>query len=298
MFYKLRLPALILSTCFALFLISGCSDDDNPAGGEPSDEDHLRAVGVMLTSGSDTLVIADGTVVTGEVEVLHEASVGPCVVWFLDPDSGWYHPLEEASSSLDDNHTLTIEITDPSVASATLGADVSGGDPWSVTFNGLLAGVTSLRVKIVHNDHPDYTSPLLPLHVEEEHFAAVGVMLIQGADTLFIVNGSQITGQFSAPLNAESPLTEVWFLDPDGDWIRPAGGHEDGLDEEGTALAVEVENTGMITITLGVNIPGNEDAWSFTATGEEIGTTRIRILAVHEDHPDYTSPWIPAVVTP
>lgn len=297
MFNKFRLVTPLLLACFALFVISGCSDDDNPAGSDPTDTDHLRAVGVMLIEGTDTLVTADGTAVSGEIHIHHEESVGPCMVWFLDPDSGWYHPTEEATSSLDHDHELAIELTDPSIASVELGEEIHGADPWSVSFTGLLEGETSFRVKIIHVDHPDYTSPLLPLHVAEEHFAAVGVMLVQATDTLVTVNGSQISGQFPVLLDMESSLTEVWFLDPDGDWVRPEEGHEDGLDHEGLELAIEVENSAMITIILGEDIPGNEDHWSFSATGDAVGTTNIRILAMHADHSDYTSPWIPAEVT-
>ncbi len=154
----------VLPFSFLLLFAVGCSDDDNPAGGDPSDEGHMRAVGVMLIHGTDTLVTADGTVVTGEIHVHAGDTLGPCAVWFLDPDSGWYHPVEE-HTTLDHDHELLIEAENAAFVNVILGEEVTGGDPWSAYFAGLQEGTTAIRVKILHMDHPDYTSPQLPISV-------------------------------------------------------------------------------------------------------------------------------------
>lgn len=153
--YALAFLALLL------WLAAGCSDDDNPAG--DTNEDHLHAAGVMLIHGTDTLVTAEGTVVTGSVSVTAGDTLGPCEVWFFDPDSGWYHPEEEPS--LDHDHELLIDVEDETIVSVILGEEVAGADPWSAFFAGRQSGATVMRVKIMHLDHPDYTSPELPVLV-------------------------------------------------------------------------------------------------------------------------------------
>ena len=283
--YFRRTRCMLALSLAALFVISGCSDDDNPAGNNPQDQHHLHAVGVRLIHDSDTLVTADGTNVTGEIEIHEGDTLGPCLVWFLDPDSGWYHPAEHA------DHHLQIDVTASNIVQAILGETITGADPWSCSFIGLEHGETTVRVKILHVDHPDYTSPLLPVHVHEKHANAAGLALISGTDTLVIVNGSQVTGSLTIPIGASGALIHVWFMDPDSEWFQPGVHHGE------PSLGVAVADTLLLTVLVGDEIAGNNDPWIFQAAGSAVGATTIQITIVHEDHADYTSPQIPVTIT-
>lgn len=156
------LPLFALAVVFALFV--GCSEDeDNPAG---EDSEHAEAYGCVLIFGSDTLVTADTTAVTGGLTVAVDDTLGPIEVWFLDEDGDLFRPEHDDAGPLDhEEHELDIRIEDGTLATASLGHEISEEFEWAFYLNGLSAGTTTLRVAILHEGHDDFTSALIPLTV-------------------------------------------------------------------------------------------------------------------------------------
>lgn len=156
--YSIR--AMALSAAFAgLLFIGGCGDaDDNPA---THHHNHLEAVGTRLIHESDTLCTVDGTAVSGGLALTAGDTLQPIQVWFLDEDGDWLQP-----DSDDTDHALDIQVADTSVAKIVLGRNLAAPHTaWSIAAVGRAAGTTSVRMIVIHEDHPDYTSPEIPVTV-------------------------------------------------------------------------------------------------------------------------------------
>jgi len=154
-------------TC--LFSFAGCSNsDDNPAG---DDGDHAEAFGTALIVGSDTLVIADGNVVTGSLAVTFPDTLGPIQVWFLDEDGEWFRPEAHdhgpLASSEDEVVELDVRIENEAMASARLGHEDGEEWEWAFYLNSITTGTTTLRIALLHEGHDDYVSPQIPVVVTD-----------------------------------------------------------------------------------------------------------------------------------
>lgn len=161
----------VLVAGLLLFTMAGCSDDGNPAdSGE--NENHLESVGVRILDTDSTVVAeADGTDVSGSITLSNGAVSAFYTVHFLDPDSGeWYDPEEREAEHVEGeehSHELVATLTDDALATVTMGEEIADAPThWGFQLEGVATGETTFRVEIYHEDHPDYTSPLIPLVVE------------------------------------------------------------------------------------------------------------------------------------
>jgi len=122
-----------------------------------------------------------------------------------------------------------------------------------------------------------------------------------GTEILRLWEG-EITGSLTLPVGATMSELEIWFLDDDGDEIRP--GHDDhdhsalarseGDDhdhDEEYSMAFMVEDSGVATMAM----HGDEE-WAVDLTGVAAGTTTVQFMVMHGDHADFTSLALPIVV--
>jgi hypothetical protein len=125
------------------------------------EEPHQEADGLLIRREGQVLV----TIWRGHVEGFLHVEPGMMTdtldVTFLDPDSVEFTPPVE-------HFEFDHEIDDPSKVSLTEVPD------WSFRLNGLLTGVTQLRVIIFHEDHADFTSPDVPVLVASSAHAGHG----------------------------------------------------------------------------------------------------------------------------
>lgn len=148
-----------------------------------------------------------------------------------------------------------------------------------------------------------------PVTPSEEHFEAAGyVILNENEEVIFRVFEGQVDNTIADALviNLADGMGEfeVHFLDEDGDDIgTPEGDHDhdhlqgssieeeddDHDHEEGEyELSVEVQDEGIAT--------AEAHEWEVELTPVAVGTTQMRIQIMHEEHADFTSPFVPLEV--
>ncbi|MFN3194375.1 MAG: hypothetical protein ACE364_00320 [Chlorobiota bacterium] len=148
-----------------------------------------------------------------------------------------------------------------------------------------------------------------PVTPSEEHFEAVGyIILNENEEVIFRVFEGQVDNSISESLiiNLADGMGEfeVHFLDEGGDDIGTPEGdhdhdHEDGLGveeedddhdhEEGEySLSIEVQDEGIAI--------AESHEWEVELTPIAVGTTQMRIQIMHEEHADFTSPFVPLEV--
>ncbi len=172
---RFSLLAALLPLFALLLILPACSDDDdNPV--DAGETEHLEAFGVRLLLGETVLVTADGSDVTGTLELTAGVTTDLITVEFLDEDGDWFDPADEdhdheaapAEEDHDHEHELALVIADNGVATFTLGEDIDDAPShWSLTLTGVAAGETTLTVKILHEGHDDYVSPEFTVTVVE-----------------------------------------------------------------------------------------------------------------------------------
>ena len=278
----MRLTRYTVSLFLMVLLLAGfagCSDDDNPAD-TSENEHHLESVGVrVLDSDNNVLVEANGTEVTGSIEVHEGGESGFLTVLFLDPDTDeWYDPEDRETGheeGEDHHHELVVTLTDTDLLSVTLGEEIeNAATEWGFLLEGLEHGETTLRIQIYHEDHPDYTSPLLPVAVEHhEHLNSVGVALVADGTDLVVVNGTSVTGELTVAQGASISPIDVFWIDADGNRFQP-----DAVEQPDYQLEVESDAATTASTTLG------DGAWQFSLNGIAAGSTEIHVRLLHGDH--------------
>ncbi|MCA9759512.1 MAG: hypothetical protein KDA27_27200, partial [Candidatus Eisenbacteria bacterium] len=265
--------AVALSIFVIGFLgIHGCSDD-NPADPGPGETcDHFDADGVVLEAEGETVVSQWEGDVSGEVELELEESRAISVV-FLDPDSTRGVPADAC-----EDQYLEVTVDDESIATVNL--DAPDGR-WSFTITGASEGETSIRVRIIHVDHSDFTSLELPVVVGDE-VPIEGFRIMDGATMLV----EQVEGVLSGEIELEpdgslGPL-DVVFLDPEGNVVTP---------EEGATLSFTVADPSIATVTQA----GLGD-YSFQLDAVDEGETSFTFSLLHMGHSDFDSEPVPVVV--
>lgn len=151
-----------------------------------------------------------------------------------------------------------------------------------------------------------------PVTPSEEHFEAAGyVILNENEEVIFRVYEGQVDNTIADALviNLADGMGEfeVHFLDENGDDIGTPEGdhdhddlkgssieeedddHDDHDHEEGEyELSVEVQDEGIAT--------AEAHEWEVELTPVAVGTTQMRIQIMHEEHADFTSPFVPLEV--
>jgi hypothetical protein len=274
--FKTPRTACVALAAMTLFFCA--CDSDNPVTGE--DGHHLEALGTAIIQGSDTLVMAtsaDPNDVSGVIELYENESLENLQVIFLDDHGDWFlpDPQEHEDHSLNLLHNqLALHIdVDPAT--------------WLVDIQGLTSGETVLRVEIEHEDHADYVSPELPIHVEEQagtHGPPVGMNLVYENVVLATAHPNRdVTGGTFLQQSESIGPVEIWFFDEDSTLFQPGVDHypEFTLEDSEWVQLLDYEQAGY------------ENVWSFSVMGLAIGSGGLVIDILHGDHSHYTSPSIP-----
>ncbi|MCB2213130.1 hypothetical protein KQI52_13535 [bacterium] len=170
---RFSLLAALLPLFALLLILPACSeDDDNPV--DAGETEHTEAFGARLLLGETVLAEADGSEVTGSLELTAGVTTELITVQFLDEDGDWFDPADHdheaapAEENEDHDSELALVIADTDIATFTLGEDIAEATThWSLTLTGVDAGATTLTVKILHEGHDDYVSPTFPITVVE-----------------------------------------------------------------------------------------------------------------------------------
>ncbi len=251
--------------------LAGSDDYTSPDIEVHIEHDHAEAEGLRLVQNGDTIVYVDGATVTGEVEAHHEETTDPIEVWFVSAEAELFQP------DTADGFALVDSLTDTTLAT------IQQTGEWEFTITGVEEGMTSLFIGIFHEDHIDYLSPEIEVHVEEEHAEAEGLRLVRNGDTVVVVDGSTVTGEIEVfHQQTSSPIT-VWFVSAESELFQP-----DTVD--GFSLEHTLSDTTLASFQ-------QTGEWEFTVTGIATGTTSLTIGIHHEEHTDYTSPDIDLSVT-
>jgi hypothetical protein len=269
-----------LTLIISLFIFA-CSDD-NPV--EPVDE-HFEAIGLFVISSGDTIVKYVGGVVTGEIEV-EEGDLTPLLsVKFITEDG-------EVGIPPSDVWSLSWEIENTDHADL----ESHGGELAEYRFHirGKEEGTTNIKIIINHNDHKDFESKEIPIHVEHGdgliHGAPEGLILIQeiSRDTIVTYDdhgGFEAGSKIAVKAGEETGHISVQFFDHDMNYFTPDEMHHFlELTTSDTTIAVAEQHGG--------------ETWEFEIEGKKAGNTNLTIDLRHDDHSGFKVEDIPVEVNP
>jgi hypothetical protein len=148
-------PLKVLLVAAVAFTLAACGDDDNPV--DSDHDEHAEAVGLVITDSGAEIVRDERGTVTGEIEVGVERETTLLSVRFLAEDGDLFVPE-------DDHYSLGFEIADESIAEIEWHEE---DGKWAFHVVGHAAGETTIRLKIMHDDHADFVSRPLEIHVTE-----------------------------------------------------------------------------------------------------------------------------------
>ena len=121
-------------------------------------EEYTPAVGLIVRDSGTEIVRVESGQVTGEIEVGHGLKTDLLSVRFIAEDGDLFTP------NAGDGYALDWEIADESIAEVEHHAE---DDAWAFHIIGLAEGQTTIRIKINYEDHADFVSPEIEIHVEE-----------------------------------------------------------------------------------------------------------------------------------
>ncbi len=160
---KLINSTILFSVILISILLTGCDDTDSVT---PS-EDHFEAAGYIIKNANDSTVFkvlkgqVDNTISESFVLILAEDSQ-KYTIEFLDEDGkniGIPEHDEHEDSEEDEEHELNFEIEDINFAQFDI-------TEWEINISPLKVGETTFRIQILHEGHPDFTSPYVPMVIK------------------------------------------------------------------------------------------------------------------------------------
>lgn len=261
--------ALILATMAACGLLAACS---NPTESRPEPKcDHVDADGIvveMTTATPDSLLASQwqGTV-GGSIALEAGHAMSGVRVTFLDADS-----TRIVVSTDCEDHRLAWTVAD----TALLDVAADGTDRWSVVLTPKQTGDTSVRFRVWHGDHADFTSLPIPVSITpgtDPHAEAEGLRVELAGQRLATVWQGAAEGAVEVAAGDSTHVLTVRFLDADGDAFTPVG-----ADVE---LAATVEGTAARVAPAG--------DWSVRIHGLATGSATLTLTLMHDGHADYTS---------
>ncbi|PKL80585.1 MAG: hypothetical protein CVV25_03520 [Ignavibacteriae bacterium HGW-Ignavibacteriae-4] len=150
---KLINSAILFSILFFSFLFVGCDNSDSVT---PS-ENHFEAAGYIIKNEADSTVFK---VLKGQVDNLIAESF---TLMFADGSQIYsIEFLDENGDNIsvpDEEHTLLFEMEDNTFANFNI-------TEWMININLLKVGKTNFRIQILHEGHPDFTSPYVPMEIK------------------------------------------------------------------------------------------------------------------------------------
>jgi hypothetical protein len=254
----------------SLLFFTYCSD--NSTG---PDDEHADAVGMRIVSSGVTIVsyIRDGAL-TGHIEAEAGEMTGHMDIEFYDDeDDEWFTPEE-------DHYELSIEIEDTTIAQYWQHEGDEGGFEFHI--RGINEGHTHAVFSIIHDDHPDFVSREIEIHVEHGHGNGhdepEGIHLVKesSGDTLASwdmhdgVEGDDIV----LANGTESGHIEVVFFTHEGHQVNPGSEY---------FLEFSVDNTDIAEIE---QHDTTNEPWAFEISAKSTGSTTftIKLIEIHDDH--------------
>jgi hypothetical protein len=259
--------------------VSNCNDD-NPVD---SEEEHFAAIGLFIISSGDTIVTYQGGEVTGEIE-LHEGELSPLLsVKFITEDG-------EVGIPDGDEWSLDWVIEDTDIADLESHGDEL--EEYRFHIRGKEEGETEITIIINHNDHKDFESQPIHIHVEhgdgQEYGEPEGLILIQEStgDTIVTYDdhdGLEAGSKISVKTGEETGHIMVWFFDHDMNYFRPnEAEHFLVLTTADTTIAQVEQHEG--------------EHWEFEVEGRQVGNTTLTVDLWHDSHSDLKIEDIPVEV--
>ncbi len=270
-----KMIKLLLLLTIGTFTFISCDDDDD----DSHSHDEQEAVGLNLTV-SDTIAVsqdADGNV-SGHL-MTQENSATTVYLEFVDADGETFIP------HLDDGYSAHYEVGDTNIA---IVHDVSGGtghnhsdttsssSHWEFHIQGKSAGMTTLKVRILHEDHTNFTSELINIHVHEASTSGGTpkkmVLKNHSGTELATTNADSATGMVMAELNSMTHIM-VSFLDSDGNVTVP--------DTTNRFIEAETADSSIATV---MNAGNDSAPWEFMLNGvaEGMTTIQLKLVFLHE----------------
>lgn len=160
----------LLVFSFSLLLVS-CSDSDPVA---PSEE-HFEAAGFVISNEDGNVLFKQlkgqiDTDISSSFSVLLASGELHYDIEFLDEDGNdigvpgeddhnHNEPMIETIIETEEDHKLSFESEDNSLFEVEI-------EGWELHVNPLKTGTTNFRIQILHEGHPDFTSPFFPMEVK------------------------------------------------------------------------------------------------------------------------------------
>lgn len=250
-----RISIVLLCAALATVFISSCSD--NPVD-KPS-EAHVEAFGLVIyNSGAEIVRYQNGTV-TGEIEAIEGEDTALLTVRFLD-ESGNVISSDKLAGN---EHTLHWEIKNTAIADVEQHND---DGKWNFHIEGKEVGQTTVKIILFHNDHADFTSKEIPIHVEAGVQITEMKLLLNGAERVTATTDIA-TGALALPVGSARYL-EVQFTDENGEAAALGDGHE---------IALEFVDPSLVSATAGTT------SNAFNITASKAGSTQLRVRLIHND---------------
>lgn len=269
LFSQSRLVAVSLA--LAAFL-AGCSK--NPVETRQDITcDHVDADGMRIVHRGQVLAQQWQAGVAGSISVDTSAPLDSLAVLFLAPDS----TVITGSTISCGDKSLQWEIADTSVVSIS-----AGSQPWTVMLTGRQGGSTTIRFKVFHVDHSDFTSQPIPVTVTgaSTHVpvGAINMLLFKGCSRVASW-GWHIPGAFGkliVPLAGQTDPIGAQFQGADTAYVVP--------DEPGYALAWTLANPAIATVDTVAGQP-----WHFRIRGLAAGHTMLTLRLVWNGQTELTA---------
>ncbi len=149
---------LSLKTLFVLPLLiiafSGC-EKDNPVEGD-HDHEHAEAAGMVIAQNNVEIVRYEAGEVSGQMTIKTGETTSILSVQFIDEHDGDLFTPEE------DHYVLAWTFADDNIAAIIQDEST---DKWEFKVQGIIAGETTVEMKIMHDDHADFVSLPVPVIV-------------------------------------------------------------------------------------------------------------------------------------
>lgn len=157
---KLINSAIIISILFTSLFLASCDDSDSVT---PSEE-HFEAAGYIIKNENDSTVFkvlkgqVDNTISESYTLLLADGSQN-FTIEFLDEDGNNIGIPEHEDHEESEEHELEFEMEDDSIIKIEI-------DEWELNITPLKIGGTTFRIQILHEGHPDFTSPFVPIEIK------------------------------------------------------------------------------------------------------------------------------------